>query len=134
MDSRVVRNRVDSPLVLELKCTEQVPTWMIELVQEFDLIRCGNCKYSTAIWMENMLTGMGDAQDAGVFEYAYNPTNGRVASVSNTVSGIMATYAYDLLDRATNITYSASDGSLIRSLEYAYDTAGMITNKVVNDG
>jgi len=61
MDSGIVRHRNDSPLVLELKCTEQVPTWMIELVQEFNLVRCGNCKYSTAIWMENMLSGQGDA-------------------------------------------------------------------------
>ena len=61
MDSGLVRNRRESSLVLEVKCTEQVPTWMVELVQEFDLVRCGNCKYSTAIWMENLLTGTGDA-------------------------------------------------------------------------
>jgi hypothetical protein len=67
MDSGLVRNRYDSTLVLEIKCTEQVPTWMIELVQEFDLIRCGNCKYSTAIWMENLLTGKGEAPFADDF-------------------------------------------------------------------
>jgi len=61
MDSGMVRRRKDSPLVLEIKCTEQVPAWMIELVQQFDLIRCGNCKYSTAIWMEKLFIGMGDA-------------------------------------------------------------------------
>jgi hypothetical protein len=61
MDSGMVRNRRESSLVLEVKCTEQVPTWMVELVQMFDLVRCGNCKYSTAIWMENMLTGTGEA-------------------------------------------------------------------------
>ncbi|MDF7805893.1 polyphosphate polymerase domain-containing protein [Pontiellaceae bacterium B12219] len=67
MDSGLVRNRKESSLVLEVKCTEQVPTWMVELVQEFDLIRCGNCKYSTAIWMENLLTGKGDAPFADEF-------------------------------------------------------------------
>ena len=61
MDSGLVRNQHESSLVLEVKCTEQVPTWMVELVQEFNLIRCGNCKYSTAIWMENVLTGTGEA-------------------------------------------------------------------------
>ncbi len=61
MDSGLVRNRRESSLVLEIKCTEQVPTWMIELVQEFNLVRCGNCKYSTAIWMESCLTGKGEA-------------------------------------------------------------------------
>lgn len=67
MDSGLVRNRKDSTLVLEVKCTEQVPTWMIELVQEFELIRCGNCKYSTAIWMENLMTGTDDAPFADEF-------------------------------------------------------------------
>ena len=67
MDSGLVRNRRDSTVVLEIKCTEQVPAWMIELVQEFDLVRCGNCKYSTAIWMENLMTGMGDAPFADEF-------------------------------------------------------------------
>ncbi len=61
MDSGMVRYRRDSPLVLEVKCTEQVPTWMIELVQHFELIRVGNCKYSTAIWMEKLLIGRGDS-------------------------------------------------------------------------
>lgn len=67
MDSGLVRNRRESSLVLEVKCTEQVPTWMVELVQEFDLVRCGNCKYSTAIWMENLLTGTGGAPFADDF-------------------------------------------------------------------
>ncbi|WP_168433252.1 polyphosphate polymerase domain-containing protein [Pontiella sulfatireligans] len=69
MDSGLVRNRRESSLVLEVKCTEQVPTWMVELVQEFDLVRCGNCKYSTAIWMENCLTGNGEAPFADEFMY-----------------------------------------------------------------
>jgi len=67
MDSGMVRYRRESPVVLEVKCTEQVPTWMIELVQEFDLQRVGNCKYSTAIWMENLMTGVGAAPFADEF-------------------------------------------------------------------
>lgn len=69
MDSGLVRLRPDSTLVLEVKCTEQVPAWMIELVQEFDLVRCGNCKYSTAIWMENVLMGKGTAPFDDEFMY-----------------------------------------------------------------
>ncbi len=69
MDSGLVRNRRESSLVLEVKCTEQVPSWMVELVQEFDLVRCGNCKYSTAIWMENLLTGNGEAPFSDQFMY-----------------------------------------------------------------
>ncbi len=67
MDSGLVRNRRESTLVLELKCTEQVPTWLITLVQEFELIRCGNCKYSAAIWMENLLSGTDEAPFADEF-------------------------------------------------------------------
>ncbi|WP_372808806.1 DUF6531 domain-containing protein, partial [Pontiella sp.] len=72
----------------------------------------------------------GATAEAQSFIYSYSPENGLVATVSNTVSGIATTYAYDLLDRATNITYTASDGSLIQSIDYAYDAASMITNKV----
>lgn len=61
MDSGMVKHRNDSWLILEVKCTEQVPTWMIEMVQHFELIRVGNCKYSTAIWMEKLLIGRGDS-------------------------------------------------------------------------
>jgi len=61
MDSGMVKHRKDSWLILEVKCTEQVPTWMIELVQHFELIRVGNCKYSTAIWMEKTMIGRGDS-------------------------------------------------------------------------
>lgn len=69
MDSGLVHNRRESSLVLEVKCTEQVPTWMVELVQEFDLVRSGNCKYATAIWMESLLTGMEEAPFADEFMY-----------------------------------------------------------------
>lgn len=68
------------------------------------------------------------------FVYAYNPENGLVASISNTVSGLVCTYAYDLMDRATSITYRAGNGSLIRALEYEYDAVSMITEKKIVDG
>ena len=71
MDSAIVWQMNESPLVLEVKCTEQVPTWMIQLVQEFDLIRRGNCKYSNAIWMENLLSGQGEAPFADGFMTDY---------------------------------------------------------------
>ncbi len=61
MDSGMVKYRKEPWLILEVKCTEQVPTWMVELVQHFELIRVGNCKYSTAIWMEKLLIGKGDS-------------------------------------------------------------------------
>ena len=73
------------------------------------------------------------ATDAGTFSYTYNPANGAIATVSNTVSGITASYAYDLMDRTTNIAYTASNGSLIRSLGYEYDAASMIVQKRISN-
>ncbi len=72
--------------------------------------------------------------EAGTFKYCYNTTNGLTASISNTVSGIAQSYAYDLMDRVVNISYSSSNGSVIRSVDYDYDTASMITNKTISDG
>lgn len=46
-----------SAVVLELKCLSDIPTWMLELIKEFDLVRTGNCKYSTALWSEAPFTG-----------------------------------------------------------------------------
>ncbi|MDA3800308.1 MAG: polyphosphate polymerase domain-containing protein [Kiritimatiellae bacterium] len=61
MDSGMVHGSRESSLVMEIKCTEHVPIWILDLVQEFELVRRGNCKYSNAIWMENVLTGVGEA-------------------------------------------------------------------------
>lgn len=47
-----------SGIVLELKVLSHVPRWIVDLVQEFDLVRVGNCKYSTAIWAESLSRGM----------------------------------------------------------------------------
>ena len=69
----------------------------------------------------------------GTFTYAYNPWNGLAAAVSNP-SGLSAEYAYDILDRPTNITYKTSGGAELMAFEYAYDAVGQVTNatKVVH--
>lgn len=72
--------------------------------------------------------------EAQSFVYSYSPTNGWVESVSNTVSGITCSYQYDLMDRATNITYRAGNESLIRSFEYDYNAVGMIKRKSISSG
>ncbi len=69
----------------------------------------------------------------GSHAYVYNPENDLLATVSNTVDGIATSYAYDLMDRVTNITHRTASRALIRSLDYAYDAAGMITNKTIVD-
>ena len=75
-----------------------------------------------------------EGTEAQSFVYAYNSENGRVASVSNTVSGLTCSYEYDVMDRATNIAYTTSDGSLIRSLEYEYNATSMIAKKTIYRG
>jgi len=80
------------------------------------------------------LNSISTAPTNSTFLYSYSPVNGLVESVSNTVSGITCSYEYNLMDRATNIAYRASDGSLIRSLEYEYDAASMIARKTINGG
>ena len=41
-----------SAVVLELKTVTDAPSWMIEVVRQFDLTRSGHCKYSNAVWMD----------------------------------------------------------------------------------
>lgn len=67
------------------------------------------------------------------FVYDYSPVNGRVSSVTNSESGIVTAYGYDILDRVTNISYRTASGSLIRSLFYQYDALGMITNVITRN-
>lgn len=59
MDSSLAQNKMYpfSGVVLELKTLSDVPQWMIDLVMEFELVRTGNCKYSTAIWLESLFRG-----------------------------------------------------------------------------
>ena len=54
MDSPLAQ-RKDAPfsgVVLELKTLSGVPQWMLDFVMEFELVRTGNCKFSTALWQE----------------------------------------------------------------------------------
>lgn len=59
MDNALSQNK-DYPfsgVVLELKTLADAPQWMVDLTQELDLVRTGNCKYSTAVWMESIFRG-----------------------------------------------------------------------------
>jgi hypothetical protein len=59
MDSSLAQNTGmrDSCVVLELKCLSEMSDWMRELIVRFNLIRTGNCKYATAVWLEALFTG-----------------------------------------------------------------------------
>ncbi|MEE9368506.1 MAG: RHS repeat-associated core domain-containing protein, partial [Pontiella sp.] len=65
--------------------------------------------------------------------YSYNPDNGQVAGISNTITGITTSYAYDIMDQITNIAYIAS-GTNIYSMAYEYDPTGMVTRKTTTGG
>ena len=59
MDTGLVQRQWNpfSGVVLELKTLKDAPHWMIDVVKKFDLMRCGNCKYSSAIWAEALFSG-----------------------------------------------------------------------------
>lgn len=52
MDSGEAQGEENSSIVLEIKTLEQVPTWVLHLIETFDLQKTGNCKYSTGVWKE----------------------------------------------------------------------------------
>lgn len=58
MDSSMAQDKQNaySGVVLELKTLSDAPKWMIDLVVEFGLERTGNCKYSTALWLESVFS------------------------------------------------------------------------------
>lgn len=43
-----------SGLVMEVKTLAHAPLWVMDLVERFQLKRCGFCKYSTALWREGV--------------------------------------------------------------------------------
>jgi len=52
MDSGEAQGAEDSSVVLEIKTLEEVPVWIIDMVERFSLQNRGNCKYSTGIWKD----------------------------------------------------------------------------------
>jgi SPX domain protein involved in polyphosphate accumulation len=60
MDTGLVQNKMNrySGIILELKTLNDTPQWMIDLVEEFNLVRTGNCKYTTAVGLESAFRGI----------------------------------------------------------------------------
>lgn len=46
-----------SGYILELKTTSEMPHWMAEVIERFNLVQTGFCKYSTAMWLESLYRG-----------------------------------------------------------------------------
>lgn len=57
MDTGTALNRPFPAFVLELKTTGQIPGWMAELIERFNLVRTGFCKYATAVRLESIHQG-----------------------------------------------------------------------------
>jgi hypothetical protein len=57
MDSGTALNRDFAGAILELKTLRDVPVWMSELTERFNLVRTGFCKYSTAMYLESSFYG-----------------------------------------------------------------------------
>ena len=52
MDSSIDQAEDDSCVVMEIKTLLDVPVWVVDMVERFNLQQGGNCKYSTGIWKE----------------------------------------------------------------------------------
>jgi YD repeat-containing protein len=65
---------------------------------------------------------------AGEIGFGYCPWNGKLAVVTNA-NGTTTSYAYDVMDRVTNITWTTADGSRIGGLSYVYDAVGRIVSR-----
>jgi hypothetical protein len=63
MDSSEALARDDSCVVLEIKTLQDVPIWVVDLVERFNLQRGGNCKYSTGLWKEALFGRMTSPRD-----------------------------------------------------------------------
>jgi hypothetical protein len=57
MDSSMAVNRTFSGVILELKTLSDTPYWMVDMTRQFDLVRVGFCKYSTAMRLESLFDG-----------------------------------------------------------------------------
>ena len=62
---------------------------------------------------------------AGTLAFGHCPWNGLLAAVTNA-NGIVTAYAYDVMDRVTNVTWSARGGASLGGFSYAYDAIGRI--------
>ncbi len=66
-------------------------------------------------------------------QFTYNTNNGLLSTMTYP-NGVEAEYDYDRMDRITGITWTGPGSSVLRSFEYSYDAAGMITNIAREDG
>ena len=57
MDSATAFHDAGSGVILELKTFSDAPLWMVDMVERFNLVRVGFCKYVTAVRLEKLFQG-----------------------------------------------------------------------------
>ncbi len=65
---------------------------------------------------------------SAAFDFGYCEWNGRLAAVTNA-SGFVVQYAYDIMDRVTNIAWRTTGGATLGGFAYEYDALGRITSR-----
>lgn len=65
---------------------------------------------------------------AGSFDVGYCDWNGKLAATTNA-NGFVVEYAYDIMDRVTNITWKTTSGATLGGFEYEYDAVGRIVSR-----
>ncbi|MBQ9432012.1 MAG: RHS repeat-associated core domain-containing protein, partial [Kiritimatiellae bacterium] len=65
----------------------------------------------------------------GEVSYGYCAWNGLESAATN--AAFTVSKEYDVLDRVTNVTYAARDGTPLYSIAYAYEPDGLVTQRVV---
>ena len=65
---------------------------------------------------------------AGRIAYGHCPWNGRLSAVTNA-NGVVAEYLYDVMDRVTNIVWTAAGGRRLGGFAYRYDAAGRVVSR-----
>jgi len=63
MDSSEAQAEDDSCVVLEIKTLVNVPVWIINMVERFNLQQGGNCKYSTGVWQDALFSRAAEPRD-----------------------------------------------------------------------
>ena len=68
------------------------------------------------------------ATPSAAFDFGYCEWNGRLAAVTNA-DGFVVQYAFDIMDRVTNISWRTTSGATLGGFAYEYDALGRITSR-----
>lgn len=70
---------------------------------------------------------------ASSIAFTYNTNNGLMSAMTYP-NGVQCAYQYDVMDRITGITWTGPQTNVLRSFEYGFNNADLITNIVFESG